>query len=109
MLRISRLLGANLTQTIQLEGKLLWPWVDVVRQACASATDLSERVGLDLSAVTFVDAAGEKLLQELIGRDIEVVACSSYVAELLRTHAGARRKDPESPNEGHKSMSSPRQ
>ena len=95
MLRITRLMGTHLTQTIRVEGKLLRPWVDEVRKACVSGTDPARRTSLDLSALTFVDAAGEGLLRELIGQGIEVLACSSYVAELLRANAGARRVDKE--------------
>ena len=95
MLRLTRLGGAHLTQTIKLEGKLLRPWVDEVRKACAPSTDAADRASLDLSALTFVDAAGEKLLRELIGQGIEVVACSSYVAELLRINAAVRLVNPE--------------
>jgi hypothetical protein len=83
------------THTIKLEGKLLGPWVDEVRKACAAGTDIPSRISLDLSAVSFVDAAGEGLLRDLLGRGIEVVASSSYVAELLRSSAGVRLFDPE--------------
>ena len=95
MLRLTRIAATHSTQTLKLEGKLLEPWVDEVRKACASGTDPSGRTSLDLSALTFVDAAGEELLRELIDQGIEIVACSSYVAELLRSSAGARRVDPE--------------
>ena len=54
----------------------------------AFGTDPSIRINLDLSALIFVDAAGERLLRDLIARGIEVVACSGYVAELLRSRAG---------------------
>ncbi|HVS40345.1 MAG TPA: hypothetical protein VMS17_32610 [Gemmataceae bacterium] len=76
------------TQTIKFEGKLLGPWVDEVSKVCAADADPSSRMNLDLSALTFVDAAGELLLRALIARGVEVVACSSYVAELLRSSAG---------------------
>jgi len=85
----------HLNQAIRLEGKLLRPWVDEVRKACVSATDPACRTSLDLSALTFVDAAGEELLRKLIGQGVEVVACSSYVAELLRANAGAPHVDME--------------
>jgi hypothetical protein len=67
MLRITRFTGTHLNQTIKLEGKLLRPWVDEVRKACASARDPAGRICLDLSALTFVDAPEEELLRELIG------------------------------------------
>jgi hypothetical protein len=87
MLRLTRIAGTHPTQIIKLEGKLLRPWVDEVRQACAADAGTTERTRLDLAALTFVDAAGEKLLRDLIDRGIEVVSCSSYVAELLRAKA----------------------
>ena len=95
MLRLTRLAGTHRTQAIKLEGKLLGPWVDEVSRACAAGTDSSSRINLDLSALVFVDAAGERLLRDLIARGIEVVACSSYVAELLRSSAVVRLLDPE--------------
>ncbi|HVS36844.1 MAG TPA: hypothetical protein VMS17_14890 [Gemmataceae bacterium] len=71
------------TQTIKFEGKLLGPWVDEVSKVCAADADPSSRMNLVLSALTFVAAAGELLLRDLIARGVEVVACSSYVAENL--------------------------
>ena len=88
MLRLTRTAHTNRTQAIKLEGKLLGPWVDEVTKACADGTDPSSPINLDLSALIFVDAAGERLLRELIARGIQVVACSSYVAELLWSSAG---------------------
>jgi hypothetical protein len=88
MLRLTRIAGTHQTETIKLEGKLLGPWVDEVRQACAAGTDPASRINLDLSALIFVDGAGERLLRDLIARGFEVVACSGYVTELLRSSAG---------------------
>jgi hypothetical protein len=95
MLRLTRIAGSHRTQAIKLEGKLLEPWVDEVSKACAAGTDPSSRINLDLSALIFVDAAGERLLRKLIAQGIQVIACSSYVAELLRSNAGVRLLDPE--------------
>jgi anti-anti-sigma regulatory factor len=84
MLRIIRIIGSSSVDTLKLEGKLLGPWVDEVRAAYALSMAQSGRTCLDLSALTFVDAAGTGLLRDLIQSDVEVVACSSYVAELLQ-------------------------
>ena len=86
MVRLTQIEGKHGTQIIKLEGKLLDLWVDEVRQACPAGTEPSSRIKLDLSALIFVDAAGERLLRDLIAQGIEVVACSGYVAELLRAH-----------------------
>jgi hypothetical protein len=39
---------------------------------------------LDLSCVTYADAAGAQLLLDLTRDGIEIVACSSFVRELLK-------------------------
>ena len=95
MVRLTRIAGTHCPWIIKLEGKLLGPWVDEVRKACIAGTDPSTRISLDLSALAFVDAAGERLLRDLIGRGSEVVACSGYVAELLRSSAGGRFFNPQ--------------
>jgi hypothetical protein len=68
---------------VVLEGKLLEPWVTEVRAL------FSQRVPpllprLDLSALTFVDAAGIELLQNLLREGVAVESCSAFVATLLR-------------------------
>jgi hypothetical protein len=93
MLRLTRIAGTNSTQTFKLEGKLSGPWVDEVRNVFVTAP--SSRTRLDLSALAFVDAAGERLLRDLMGRGIEIVTCSNYVAELLRSSDGVRLPDSE--------------
>ena len=65
--------------TIRLEGKLLEPWVEAVRQAA-----LRRDVSLDLSAVTFADDAGVRLLRELVDGGANVVSCSNFIAALLQ-------------------------
>ena len=83
MLRITRIVGAHAPPVLKLEGKLLEPWVGEVRRACAEPGACLGPLLLDLSAVTFVDAAGIDLLRELIRQGMGVTACSDFVAELL--------------------------
>ena len=59
MLRITPVAGPDPAPTLKLEGKLVGPWTDTLREACASA----ESLRLDLSAVNFVDANGLRLLR----------------------------------------------
>jgi hypothetical protein len=84
MLKITEIVGADSGRTFKLEGKLLGPWVDELRNACVSPLDRLEQVGLDMAAVTFVSAAGAELLRELIRQGIIIAECSAFVAELLR-------------------------
>ena len=82
MLKITRISGGD-SDTLKLEGKLLEPWISEVLRALAESNGHSNRIRLDLSAVTFVDSAGTQLLRDLIRRGIAIGACSGYVAELL--------------------------
>jgi ABC-type transporter Mla MlaB component len=83
MLRINRIIGPDQAETLKLEGKLLGPWVEELRNTCQSQAFTSNCIRLDLSAVMFVDAAGAKLLGDLIHQGAQVIACSGYLEELL--------------------------
>lgn len=84
MLMITPVRSSESTQTLRLEGKLLGPWVGALRSAVETAYRSPGVVQLDLTAVTFVDAAGTLLLIDLVRQGATVVACSGYVAELLK-------------------------
>ncbi len=81
MLRITR--SAHFDgRTVKLEGKLLEPWVDEVRQLFV-ASDGAPFPRLDLAGLAFVDAAGARLLRELVTNGVQIESCAPYVAELL--------------------------
>jgi anti-anti-sigma regulatory factor len=69
--------------TLKLEGRLLESWVGAVRDACRTLESRSGHLGLDLAAVNYVDAAGVHLLRDLMCEGIEIVACSSFIGQLL--------------------------
>jgi hypothetical protein len=55
--------------------------VGAARHACAVRGRRPRR--LDLTAVTYVDAAGIQLLRDLMAEGVKIAACSSFVGELL--------------------------
>jgi len=83
VLKITQLSGKGRRRTIKLEGELMEPWVGAVRDACTQKDRQSKRLILDLSAVTYADGPGSQLLLHLVGQGAEIVACSSFLAELL--------------------------
>jgi ABC-type transporter Mla MlaB component len=83
MLRITCVTGRDSAPTLRLEGKLLGPWVAELGRVCDELPCPVGRLGLDLSAVTFVDGPGVALLRDLLGRGATLAACSGLVAELL--------------------------
>ena len=83
MLRINYVADRDQAPTLKLEGKLTGLWVEELRDTCRSQALRSDRLCLDLSGVTFVDAAGAKLLRDLIRQGTQIIGCAGYVAELL--------------------------
>jgi anti-anti-sigma regulatory factor len=80
MLRITRLRSNDATTLLKLEGKLLEPWIEELRR---SIDDAPNSVKLDLSALTFADAAGAHALADLLRRGVILTACSGFIAALL--------------------------
>ena len=83
MLRVTPL-HDSLGSGLKLEGKLFGPWTDELRKVCAAVASQTSRPRLDLTAVSFVDASGAELLEELRRNGFELVGCSGYVAAILR-------------------------
>jgi anti-anti-sigma regulatory factor len=83
VLKITEVSRSDAAITLRLEGKVLAPWVDELRRICTEPPQESRQIRLDLSAVTFVDAAGAELMRELIRQGVAIAHCSGFVAELL--------------------------
>jgi ABC-type transporter Mla MlaB component len=84
VLKITRLSRKARGLTLKLEGEMLGPWVDAVRDVCTKRARRSGRPRLDLASVSYVDAAGVELLRVLMAEGVEITACSSFVRELLQ-------------------------
>jgi ABC-type transporter Mla MlaB component len=75
MLKITTRRDATST-TFVLEGKLVRPWVQELEHCwgAALASQPAQTVRVDLTAVTFIDAAGKALLTLMAERGAELVA-----------------------------------
>ena len=87
-LKLTWFTSLDRVETLKLEGALVDGWVEELGNACAGTIAANCRIRLDLAAVTFVDAAGLQLLNDLLDQGAEVAACSAFVAELLHHHRG---------------------
>jgi hypothetical protein len=99
MLRITIHEGAK-AQTIQLEGKIVGPWVEEFNRAWhLLAPSLgSKELHLDLRGVAFVDAKGRRLLREIYQK---TNACFLADSPLTRYFADdAMRQPPKNGEEG---------
>ena len=83
MLRITQLSQKGRGLRIKLEGEIVGAWVGAARDAYAVRGRRPRRLRLDLAAVTYVDAAGVQLLNDLVAQGAAIAACSSFVRELL--------------------------
>jgi len=89
MLRITK--HAELESlTFQLEGKLVGPWVRELEDCWRTARTRRDRtaVRVDLSGVTFIDAAGKHLLSVMYAQGVEFLCAGclmkAVVAEVRR-------------------------
>jgi hypothetical protein len=84
VLKITEVSRSDATITFKLEGKVLAPWVDELRRICSETPRQSQRIHLDLDAVTFLDESGAELMRELVRQGTTIVRCSEFIAQLLR-------------------------
>ncbi len=81
MLRITHS-GYLTVATIDLDGKLVGPWVDELRRTIESLRG-DDAIQLNLAKLTFADAAGLGLLNALRDDGVELVGSLPLIAGLL--------------------------
>jgi anti-anti-sigma regulatory factor len=69
--------------TVDLDGKLIGPWVDEVRTTVAGLRS-GQKVCLNLEHLSFADAAGLKLLTGLRRDGILIIGASPLIDGLLK-------------------------
>jgi len=89
MLKISEPL-TNHAVTLKLEGRLVGPWVSQLREICEAHLAQAQRGKLDCADVIYADHSGVLLLLNLRARGVELVNCSPFLAEELRTAPAER-------------------
>jgi hypothetical protein len=85
LLKITVVESSGEAVRLRVEGRLTGRWVDELRTTC-DLQGLGDgiRLTLDLSDVSFADAAGIELLKELRNSRITLFSPSSLVAEQLK-------------------------
>ena len=84
MLKISIISDSDQAIALQLEGKLVGPWVEELRKLSDEALSLQKAVSLDLEKVWFVDLRGVSLLRDLAKRQVSELNCSQFVSQQLK-------------------------
>jgi ABC-type transporter Mla MlaB component len=83
MFRVTHARHDEAGDTLKLEGKLVEPCIGEVWDLVQNG-EMARRPGLDLSGLTYVDAAGVELLDQLVEQGFRIFCSSPYVTELLR-------------------------
>jgi hypothetical protein len=84
MLKISKLSPAENTVELQLEGRLIGPWVNELKVACALCLAEGKDLKLNLDEVHFADREGVALLHTVYREGVELANCSPFLAEQLK-------------------------
>jgi anti-anti-sigma regulatory factor len=82
MLRIAITATGDTTIVLKLEGKLLEPWIDELRR---SITVSPEHLTLDLSSLSYADAAGVQVLAALVRKGATLQGPSGFISALLNS------------------------
>jgi len=84
VLRISIISSSDNAVRFQLEGKLIGPWVDELRQLSNDALSQNKMVTLDLKKLWFMDLRGAELLRNLQQRQVPQTNCSQFISQQLK-------------------------
>ena len=84
MLRISSNTNSDKSIRLSVEGWLVGPWVEELRQQSERALAESQSVTLDLEKLLFVDAHGAALLRQLAEREVAHLNCSTFISQQLK-------------------------
>ena len=71
---------------VQLEGRLLDPWVPVVQKTIEGIFTSGRDVTFDITCLTFASADGIALLSRLRERGVRFVGCSQLIHFLCAEH-----------------------
>jgi RNA polymerase sigma-70 factor (ECF subfamily) len=87
VLRISVTSDSDVSIHFLLEGKLIGPWVEELRQLSNTALLGKKTITLDLKKLWFTDLEGAGLLRDLHQRQVSQINCSQFITQqLLAVH-----------------------
>jgi anti-anti-sigma regulatory factor len=91
MLRISEERSTDGATVLRLAGRVIGPWVEELRQSCEAAMGLGGTLVIDLADVSFADADGVRLFQEMVTRRVILTNCSPFLTERLKESSDGPR------------------
>jgi ABC-type transporter Mla MlaB component len=85
MLRISGAESDEPAVTLRLEGQIVGPWVEVLRETTEQLLNQGRLLTLDVSEAMFADRNGVALLLDLCRRSVSIRGCSPFLSEQLKS------------------------
>jgi anti-anti-sigma regulatory factor len=71
--------------TVEIEGRIVSEWINVVETECQGLLAQGHKVVLDFSAVNFVGADGIRMIRRLITKGCRIQNCPSFIEQVLFT------------------------
>jgi len=84
MLKITRVGSLDQEVTLQLDGRVTGPWVELLSQSAESVLAEGAWLTLDLRNNGFIDCEGVVLIKSLIDRGVRQANPPLFVAEQIR-------------------------
>ena len=85
MLKISEGKPGKHITTLRLEGRVVGPWADELKQVCEPFVKKGCKLALDLAEVTYADGDGLNLLASLRARGVRLLKAMPFVQEQLKS------------------------
>ncbi|MGD9852875.1 MAG: STAS domain-containing protein [Nitrospirales bacterium] len=73
------------TTTVEIEGRIVSEWINVVETECQGLLAQGNEVVLDFTAVNFVETEGVRMIRRLITKGCRVVNCPPFIHQILFT------------------------
>jgi anti-anti-sigma regulatory factor len=84
MLKITRVESLDHELTLQLDGRVTGPWVELLGKSASSVLAEGVRLTLDLRNIYFIDCVGVELIKSLMNRGVRQVNAPLFVAEQIK-------------------------
>ncbi len=84
MIKVTRVLSNESAVTLRVEGSVRGPDLEELRRECRDATADGTPLVVDLSGVSFMDAAGAEWMRQMRAQGARLTGCRGLVDQLLR-------------------------
>ena len=84
MLKITRVALSSHETTLQLDGSVTGPWIELLRESAESVLAEGMRLTLDMGNIYFIDCEGLALIKALINQGVQQINAPLFVSEQIR-------------------------